>query len=46
MNSNGAFTKYTKIYNKAVIYVNELILTPSSPLDIKYKKPLEMYIFI
>ena len=33
-----AFTKYTtQIYNKATVYVNELILTPSCPFDIKCK---------
>ena len=33
-----AFTKYTtKIYDKATIHVNELILTPFSPFDIKCK---------
>ena len=42
MKSNGfcAFTKYTKICNKAIIYINELILTSLSPLDIKSKKLL------
>ena len=29
-----AFTKYTTVFNKAIIYVNELILTPLSPFDI------------
>ena len=29
-----AFTKYTTVFNKAIIYVNELILTPPSPFDI------------
>ena len=33
-----AFTKYTKICNTAIIYINELILTPFSPLDIRCKK--------
>ena len=33
-----AFTKYTKIHIKAIIYINELILTPFSTLDTKYKK--------
>ena len=33
-----AFTKYTtQIYNKAKIYISELILTPSCPFDIKCK---------
>ena len=32
------FTKYTKTYNKAIINVSELILTPFNPLDIKWKK--------
>ena len=33
-----AFTKYTtKIYSKTTTYVNELILTPSSPFNIKCK---------
>ena len=32
----GSFTKYTtKNYNNTTIYVNELILTPFSPFDIK-----------
>ena len=40
---------YTKIYNKATIYVNKLILTPFNPFDIKCKhlmlceESLEMY---
>ena len=29
---------YTKIYSKATIYVNELILTPFNSFDIKCKK--------
>ena len=30
------FTKYTtKVYNKATIYINELILTSFSPFDIR-----------
>ena len=30
------FTKYTtKVYNKAAIYINELILTSFSPFDIR-----------
>ena len=33
-----AFVRYSKIYNKATMYVNELILTPFSPFDIKCKK--------
>ena len=28
----------TNIYSKATIHVSELILTPVSPFDIKYKK--------
>ena len=49
MKSNGcAFTTYTKNYKKTIIYVNELILTLFTPLDIKYKKlnakkPLHIY---
>ena len=40
---------YKKIYNKATINVNKLILTPFSPFDIKCKhlmwkeESLEMY---
>ena len=30
------FTKYTtKVYNKATIYINELIITSFSPFDIR-----------
>ena len=37
-NEIKTFTKYTtKIYNNATIYVNELILTPFSPFDVKCK---------
>ena len=36
MKSKGC-VPYTKIYNKASICVNELILTPFSPIDIKHK---------
>ena len=32
------FTKYAKIYNKATIYVNKLILTLFSPLNNKCRK--------
>ena len=32
------YTYYPKIYNKAPIYYNELLLPPSSPFDIKCKK--------
>ena len=39
------FTKYTKIYNNAIIYVNELILTPFSSLDMLNAKNLLKYIF-
>ena len=28
-------TYYTKIYNKAAIYINELVLPPFSPFDFK-----------
>ena len=28
-------TYYTKIYNKAAICINKLVLTPFSPFDIK-----------
>ena len=33
-----ASTTYTKNYNKTIIYINELILTLFTLLDIKYKK--------
>ena len=33
------FTKYTKIYSKVIIYVNEPVLTSFIPLDIECKKP-------
>ena len=37
-NEIKTFTKYTtKIYNNATIYVNELILTPFSPFNVKCK---------
>ena len=41
-----AFTKHTtqKIYKKATIYVNELILTLFSPFDIKWVKNFWKYI--
>ena len=29
---------YAKMYNKATIYVNEMMLTPLSPFDIQCKK--------
>ena len=29
---------YTNVYNKATVYVNELILTQFSPFDFKCKK--------
>ena len=31
---------YTKIYNKTTTYINELILSPFSPFDSKYKLSL------
>ena len=38
------FTKYTtKVYNKATIYINELILTSFSPFDIRVNAKYVMW---